>query len=159
MYSGKDIPAAAQRVTLLWPHDLSPVHSWNSYQSDFSKTHTHFFHLLLKNCWVDWRMKSMPPGTWSSSSLFPGHFFTPLKYNGNEDLPFQWHLLLHNFSLEVLMFPLFWWQIYLVLKTYLNSTTGLHVATKAHQCFVQLFSKHSLSCCSMPGKFYMLDSL
>lgn len=50
MYSGKDIPAAAPLVTLVCPHDLSPVHSPNSYQSDFSKTHIHIFHLLLEIC-------------------------------------------------------------------------------------------------------------
>lgn len=154
MYSGKDIPAVAR-----WKYQCGLMISPQTASKGIFLKHIHLFHLLLKSCWVDWRMKSTPQGTWSSSSLFPGHFFTPLKCSGNEDLPFQWHLLLCNFSLEVLLFSLFWWQIYLVVKTYLNSTTGLHIASKANQCFVHHFGKHSLSYCSMPGKFYTLDSL
>lgn len=86
--------------------------------------------------WIDGRVKSTlwglsrrPPSLSASLFLLLHH----LNYSSNEDLPFQWHPLLHHFSVLKSIWPHPLWMKYFIFKAYLNSTTGLHVAFKANQ--------------------------
>ena len=116
----------------MWPYKVSTVHSLNSYPSEFSKTPIHLFHPFL-NRWEGkvntLRFVKKTPSLSASLFLLLHH----LNYSSNEDLPFQWHPLLHHFSVLKSIWPHPLWMKYLIFKVYLSSTTGLHVAFKGNQ--------------------------
>lgn len=99
----------------------------------------HLFHPFL-NRWEGTvnTVRFVTKGPFSSFSLSTPHsFLYPLHYGSNEDLPFQRDLLLHHFSLEVLMASFCFGEI-LIFKAFLNNTTGFHVAFKVNQTYYVL---------------------
>lgn len=134
IYSEKPIPAAAPLVTInvtLWALPSSfpqQLPKW------FSKTY-----ICFTLSWIDGRVQSTLIGlSPRAPSLLlvstPHSFLDPLHYSCNEDLPFQWDLLLHHFSLKVLITSSCFGEIF-IFKIYLNNSTGFHVAFKANQSY------------------------